>query len=241
MDIRIGICSNIKTDIDDISRIFKDVFYGNIDSLSIDVFSSIKELDDASLSAYYDVIFADLDMPDIDGIELISHIAKVYPMVDMIIFTSHNELVFETIRFRPFRFIRKEYMEKELYEAALAIVDKISDKTVLYELEHKGSSAKVKLLDVDYIECEGHYLNVHAGERGIQIRGKISEYEEKLSSYGFVRVHRGYLANLRSIDNISSKEILLKTGETLPISRKKVDLIKMQYDSYIKRFVRGIN
>lgn len=243
MSITIGICSNSIGDIGAIKGALRHEFSGiehsyTLDYINADKFmgNNIPSID----SIDYDVLFIDLDFKGYNMLEILADVSKKYPLADIILMSSQHDLVFEAIKYRPFRFIRRAFLTTELPEAVSAVVSKIVEESILYNAGHEHESAKVRIMDVDYIESKGHYLNFYTDEGDVQLRGKISDYEEKLAAYGFIRVHRGYLANIRCINGFDSKQISMNNGKTLPVSRKNSDTIKQQYDKFVKKFVRGI-
>lgn len=242
MSIRVGICHNRLRDLNLIKDTVKHFVDETTLTCSVDYFSRKQEAYELKNNAsVYDIIFMDLDIKDYDVMKIARDIADMAPLVNLIFITENAELLFEAVKSRPFRVLRRQMLDEELEEAVDAVINKIVAETVMCDYEYDDREAvKVNLLDVDYIECEGHYLNVHSAKNDIQIRAKISDYEEKLKEYGFIRIHRGYLANVRSIYSINSKQISLDNGEILPVSRKNSDVVRHQYNDLVKKYIRSI-
>lgn len=242
MELQIGICDDNSIDLKLVKNELENILNGVGVSYNIHSYDSGNSLiREISNVCEYDVLLLDIDMPGIDGIDVARRLAESTSLVNIIFITNHNELVFEAIHYRPFRFIRKEKLKEELSEAIHAVINKISEETLLYEFGSGRDNIKIRILDVDYLESKGHYIQIHSGGKVTEIRGKISQYEDKLKNYGFIRIHLGYLVNVRKIYNITSKGVLLDNKELLPISRKNVDIIKETHANFVRRFVRGIN
>lgn len=62
-------------------------------------------------------IFLDIDMPEVTGMELAAKLEEQNPQAIVIFISNHEEAVFEAIHYKPFRFIRKAYLQAELSEA----------------------------------------------------------------------------------------------------------------------------
>lgn len=240
MKLKVGICDDNPVDLEliknELKRVMGDlaITYELITCTSGNTI--IKQIDRILT---LDVLILDIDMPGADGITVAERLMD--SDVNIIFATNHQELVFEAIHSRPFRFIRKERLSSELKEAMSALLEKISKETILYDFKSTHENYKLKLVDVNYIESKGHYLQVHTKDNIVQIRGKISEYEEKLRDYGFIRIHLGFLVNIRSIFSVTSREVTLDDGTVLPISRKKVEEIKSEHASFVRRFIRGVD
>lgn len=240
MVLNIGICDDNQLDIQSIRKGLEDALANICIDYKIVEYQSGNEIaKKLNIVENFDILILDIDMPGIDGIEIAKRLMD--SKVNIIFATNHEELVFEAIHSRPFRFIRKEKLSEELCEALPAVVEKIRKETILYDFGNGRDSYKLRIVDVDYIESNGHYIHIHTRDKVVQIRGKISLYEEKLKDYGFIRVHLGFLVNVRSIYSITSKGVTLDDGKSLPISRKNVEKIKLKHANYVRRFIRGVD
>lgn len=244
--IQIAICDDNREDRirikREVERIYRPLFDMEQNGIEISMFETGNDLMrglDPILD--YQLLLLDIDMPGIDGMQIAEAIEGKPHKVNLIFVTNRNDLVFEAIHFRPFRFLRKECLHQELEEALLALTQKIKSEAVLCEFESGSETVKLSVNEIIFLESSGHYVRVHTqtGETKI-VRGKISEFEERLKSHGFVRIHIGYLVNIRNIFSISSKGAVLDNHAVLPISRKNVERVKRMHADYIRRYVRGI-
>ena len=113
-------------------------FTKNNFSVSIDEYSTGNELIDSLEYKKYDLIFMDIDMPEISGIDLAAELRKNNQNFDIIFVSAHPHFVFETIRFTPYRFIRKSNLVSETSEAVNSYCLKIQNdhKMILLELQN---------------------------------------------------------------------------------------------------------
>lgn len=241
MSIKIIICDDNEQD----RKIEKEKTKQLLDLLYIDFeiteYKDGKKLfDDIDKISLYDILILDIDMPGITGIDIAKEIMDKAPLVNVIFVTNRADLVFEAIHCRPFRFVRKEKLNEELEEAIQASLTKIKNESVIYEFKTTQENVRIPVKDIIYLESRSHYLHLHLINGEQIIRGKISEYEEKLKGHGFIRIHMGYLVNVRNIYSVTSKEVTLDDGTILPVSRKKSVAVKDVHASYVRRFVRGV-
>ncbi|MDD6328556.1 MAG: response regulator transcription factor [Lachnospiraceae bacterium] len=242
MKIQVGICDDNEYDLtlmeSEVHRALRDV----CKDYDIRLFKSGNVLmHDVESILTYDLLLLDIDMPGVDGIQIAETIMKRQHQVNVIFVTNRDDLVFEAIHYSPFRFIRKQHLHKELPEAITAAIAKISEETLLYRFGSGTDDFKIPICDVMYLESQKHYIAIHTKQGDITIiRGKISDYEDKLCNIGFIRIHVGYLVNIRFVYSITSQKIVLDNKEELPISRTKVDMVKQAHASFVRRFVRGI-
>lgn len=187
----------------------------------------------------FDMIFLDIDMPKMSGIDLADEIHKREPEANIIFVTNREDLVFKAIHYRPFRFIRKEELNRELPEAIDALLKKMNSEESLLELQTKEGTTLVPVKEILYVESCKHYLTIYTREKNYEVRDKISNYEKKLNDYGFIKIHRSYLANVRFIKAIKASGVELDNTELLPVSRDKLQEVKQQYLVYMRKFVYG--
>lgn len=203
----------------------------------IQVYTDGKELLDKLAEQTPGMIFLDIDMPEISGMDLADRIYQSCVQTNVIFVTNREDLVFQAIHFQPFRFIRKAKLEEELEEAILQLLQKLDRENRVLEIQTKDGAEMLSLKDVYYIESCRHYLMVYHKDGCAQTRDKISVFEKWMTEYGFIRIHRSYLVNVRYIRNIRPTGVELDTGEVLPVSRDKVQEIKKQHMIYLRSFV----
>lgn len=163
-----------------------------------------------------EIIFLDIDMPGISGIDLVDEMIKQDMQTNVIFVTNRDDLVFQAIHYQPFRFIRKEKLDDELEEAVFHLLDKLEREDRVFQAQTKNGIRLFRLKDIMYLESCKHYLNVHFCSECCEIRGKISNLEKWMAGYDFIKIHRSYLVNMRFIKAVRSKEVELDNGELLP-------------------------
>ena len=188
-----------------------------------------------------DAVLLDIDMPDESGITLANTLGMQYPLLPILFVTNHDNMVFEAVKYSLFRFIRKSHLQEELTEAIPALYEKVAKETVLFNIRNDSSTIRCRIVDIIYIESNRHYLDIYTTTEVYHVRGKLADYDKRLTEYGFVRVHMSYLVNVRYIYQISSNGVLLDNQNLLPVSRKRMDEIKLQYARQLERFVHGIH
>ena len=78
-------------------------------------------------------------------------------------------------------------------------------------------------------EADGNYVTLHTPERRYVLTCALSTIEEKLRSPWFMRVHRGFLVNLRRITGVEEKRVLLGTI-AIPVGRTHREILKKRLD-----------
>lgn len=170
-----------------------------------------------------DLLFLDIRMPSISGIELL----KAIPQDVMVIFTTaHAEFAVESYELsaidyllKPFdvaRFIQAVNRAKEYYETQhLKGGDPEKEKNIFIRADY--SLIKVSLPEILYIEGLGDYLKIHLPEKKpVVVRMTMKTMLEKLPPKDFVRVHRSFIVPLSRIEHVRNKTAQV-AGVQIPI------------------------
>lgn len=183
-----------------------------------------------------DILFLDISLPQISGFDVAKICQDSYPDICLIFISSYENQVYYSIRFSPFRFLCKSNYQRDLPEALDAALQKVfKDEKYLNIATYKNNS-HVKISDIVYVtrNKQSNYLSLHCKNADYQIRSTVQLLGAKLSQYGFAQTGAGTLINMRYIDNIQSRTLMLTTGEELPISRRARQFLIEQYVKYMR-------
>lgn len=199
---------------------------------SIDTFFGGNELLHKINITEYQLIFLDIDMPDINGLTVSEKLRKKNIESEIVYVSSHSDYVFTSIQYTPLRFIRKEFISKELPEALNAYINNYQKKNAFVTFHTTNGDITVSLSSINFVESYyKHSLIIHTDKLEISIRGSLTKYEKDWSTHGFIRIHNSYLVNYRYIYSINAKTITTITKDDYPVSRGKISEIK---DLYMK-------
>lgn len=182
-----------------------------------------------------DAVFLDIEMPEMDGIKIADELRKINQYVHIVFISNREELVYQSLVYRPFRFIRKSKMNTELEEALMALLKDIREASKYIVVGNSSKSYKVHISDVIYIESSKHDITIYTAEEIICIRDTMTRLEDVLDNYYFIRIHSGYLVNPKYIYSIGAKEVILDNKVKLPISRHKIVDAKKRFFEYSRR------
>ena len=148
------------------------------------------------------------------------------------IFVCKDDLVFQSLVYHPFFFIRKAHLDEELEPQLLELQKKAGKKVPQIELQTGRQSVKLALRDIWFVESEKNYLLFYrekdTRDEAIRVRMKMSEAEKKLEAHKFVRTHKGYLVNMNYVYRLREKELLLLNGKSIPVSRNYLNQVRMK-------------
>ncbi|MBQ7859511.1 MAG: response regulator transcription factor [Faecalibacterium sp.] len=171
-----------------------------------------------------DILFLDIRMNILDGIETAHRIRKFSPQVCIIFITSMVQYALSCYKVHPFSFIQKPVQYGEFrseVQAALRTVRQHREHMILVTDTSGSVQYPLNSRDILYIEVRDHVSTLHLEERTITIRQKLKKLEEDLTGQGFMRCHASYLVNMRQIRSVEISQLQMKNGDTIPISKQR--------------------
>ena len=188
-----------------------------------------------------DLLFLDIQMPDISGIQFL----KSLPHKPLVIFTTAYEkyalegfeLDVVDYLLKPYSFERflkavnkaQEHMSILEKNQALPSAEEISFSNQFIFVKSDYKLVKIEIAEIQYIESLKDYVKIVSGDKPVVTLSSMKAIEEKLVAPDFIRVHRSYMVNLRKIQYIQRNYIKVGDKE-IPIG-----------DNYKESFLQLIN
>lgn len=180
------------------------------------------------------ILLLDIDMPDIDGMEVANEIMGMESKPILIFVTSHDELVYESLRYHPFGFVRKRFLNEELPKLLVECKEEIEKEVKHFCFKADGKNVRLLLSDIYYFESEANYVKVFTKKGEYRFRSTMTAVENSLKSFGFIRIHKGFLVNQEAIQLMGTEETELTTGIKLPIGKMYLGSAKAQLMRYMR-------
>jgi two-component system LytT family response regulator len=178
-----------------------------------------------------DLIFLDINMPDINGMQLIQTLSAK-PMV--IFTTAYSNYAVESYNLNAVDYLLKPIT----FERFLAAVNKASNA---HSLQNKPSTKEdepgtvfiksgphtyqVKISDILYLEKDGNYITVHLKDKQILIRENMGDIFDLVPQADFVRVHKSFVVATKHISMIEAHQLSIN-GVKIPIGSTYRDLLR---------------
>lgn len=183
---------------------------------------------DALLEDYksnYDILFLDIRMPGLSGIETAERIRKKDDKVSIIFLTSLLNRAVDGYQVQALNYIIKPMNYKRLKIELDHWRSKIRDREEPFiVINNDSGSYKILLKSISYVETFNRNLLVHTENGNIVSYRKLRDVEREILSYGFARCHSSFIVNLLYVEKIEKMDIQLFTEERIPVSKSKKKL-----------------
>ena len=208
-------------------------------AISLDAFSSPVNFLAMAKEENYRLVFLDIDMPELNGLEVGKQLKEFNPQTDIIYLSQREDLVFDTLVLHPFGFIRKS----KIIQDFASVLELFVNTSLNTQSENKKITISSKTgtisADIDsimYIEGNKNYQTFYLKDGNVfDARVLMSDLETKLKDHGFIRVHKGYLINYLFIRQIGTNEVTLTNNKVLTLSNKRKDEIMEEYLSITRK------
>jgi len=184
----------------------------------------------------YDIIFLDIQMEGLNGIETARMLRERNEEAVLIFVTGLKDHVFEAFDVAAFHYLLKPLREEkfaEVFDRAVREAEKAGQKEELAEkllIRRKGRSIKLDKAHILYVESRQRKAIIHTMRESLEIYATMNGLEKVLGEQ-FYRCHRGYLVNFSCITGYTGDTITLCNGEDIYLAKEK-------YHEFVKRYMR---
>jgi DNA-binding LytR/AlgR family response regulator len=175
-----------------------------------------------------DVVFCDIKMPGLDGMELARVVTRFSDRPQVVFVTAYDDHAVDAFDLQATDYVMKPVRADRLAEAVRRVVNAGNqDPSVgtdeLISVELAGVTRFVRRSHVRYVEAQGDYARLHTDGESHLLRTPLSTLEDRWADAGFVRIHRSTLVALAHVDEIrlSDGRCSVRLGtDVLPVSRR---------------------
>jgi DNA-binding LytR/AlgR family response regulator len=194
----------------------------------------------------YDAIFLDVRMPDIDGLELGRVLTRFALPPQLVFVSAYDGAAVDAFELRALDYLRKPVSRRRVQEALERVVAAIdaapagnghslvrsqraAESEMIAVANTRGSATRlISRSQVLYVQSHGDFVRIVTEDGRYLLRATLGEIERRWEPFGFVRVHRQYLANLVKAVELrpllgGTAELAFGDGQTIPIARRQVN------------------
>ncbi|MEN2401651.1 response regulator transcription factor [Flavobacterium sp. MC2016-06] len=176
----------------------------------------------------YDIIFLDINMPVISGVELmelqpnrpLTIVTTAYS--DFALSAYQNDAIDYLMKPISFEKFSKAIEKAKIYYSGNSLKKENTDSEKVLSYRANGQTIDTPLCDIIYIESLGNYMKLYSTKlkTPIIIYGSLASISDEIDNVDFLQVHRSYIVNTREITSATNKTLTMSNTEIIPVGRK---------------------
>lgn len=185
-----------------------------------------------------DIIYLDILMGSLNGIETARQLRRNGCTSEIIFLTTTEDFVFEAFDTSPVQYLIKEFTSPERFEEVFlrAVLLTKEKKTQMFVCESGTARKVIPFKDISYFEIWKRLVKVHhLKKEEFEFYGTMEQLEQQMRGKDFVRVHRSFMVNLQYIRKFQRPNLILKTGDEIPIGVTYAKTVDQVFSDYILR------
>lgn len=225
MKLNIAICDDDEAAIEYLKSCITHFYFAFDVEVSISTFTSGRTfLDSYTEKGQYQLIFMDVEMPELNGLDTASILRSTIDRYALLVFVSnYPEYMQKSFTVRAFYYLTKPYTTEDVEEVLKNAINEIEQSHTIYSIvSTTEGETTIYIQDLLYIEVENsdtQTLLFHLTNHTISVRGTISYWKETLASQHFYKCYRSILLNLKHVHYFEDKFVVLDNQERIPLSR----------------------
>ena len=238
--INIAICDDDISITDEMTGIINQYRRDRNEEIRCDVFHNGESL--MSEDKEYDIIFLDIIMAGIDGIETARYLRKKNKTVEIIYLTSYTGLTKEALSVHAFDYLEKPVTKELIYNQLDEVLEKILRKKLNDEYKYHivafnagKNCIRLSIDDIYYFERVDRKLKAVTKKGNFMLSETITSVEEKLHQYDFVTPHQSFVVNINNMKDYVKDEIIMLNYDIVPVAQKRASDFKRIMREFLQK------
>lgn len=232
--LQIALCDDEAYELELLNGIILEYARNKNLKITVDPFQNEKEL--LLCPQKFDVIFLDIQMGNANGIEVAKSIRERDKQVKIIYVTNFSNYQVDAFSVRAFGYVVKPIA----YDTIAGQLDDVIAYTAseadapAFTFNTNAGIKTLNVNDIYYFESSNHKIQIVTKDRTYLISDSIPNILNSLKSHGFSMPHKSFVINLLYVSNIKGYDILLTSGDIIPISQKRAVEFKAEFHSFLR-------
>lgn len=239
--LKIAVCDDEQLDIEHLTSIISKYCAERQISYIIDKYSTGPEL--LNCCKRYTVIFLDIKMQNLDGINLAQRIRAQDKHVKIIFVTNFENYRSDAFTVRAFGYVVKPYSPDVIFRQLNDVIDysiqERRESTVTFDTDQGIKTMNAD--DIYYAEAWSHKIKIHYKENFFIINDTIVHILSAIQIYGFSMPHKSFIVNMNHVSHIIGYDIYLTNGSVIPMSQKRAVQFKKEFHAFLKSNFNTLN
>lgn len=180
-----------------------------------------------------DMVFLDIEMNQIDGLEVAKKIREVDEDLTIVFATAFVEYAVQGYKVQALDYLLKPMDSEKVKRVLQRHMDKKPFVQESMTIESNGEIVKILLDDIFYIEANKRQCEIHLKDQVLTTNKRLKELSDELNE-DFIQTHRSYLVHVKAINRLLKTDVELVTKETVPVSRRLAKEVQEKFIKYHK-------
>lgn len=232
--LKIAICDDDNFILEQLSTIVIKYCSENKISYIVNKYSSGEQLLDSY--EHYNIIFLDIQMNGLDGIEIAKKIRNVDKHVKIIYVTNFLNYQADAFTVRAFGYVIKPFTDEIIFKQLDDVIEysKQEKNKIAFTFNTNQGIRKINPKQIYLFEAYNHKVKITCSDQIYIINESIKDIFIKLKPFGFTMPHKSFVINMRYISKIKGYDIMLTNGICVPISQKRSVEFKSDFHLFLK-------
>ncbi len=224
MNIRVCIIDDSPADLE----MIRNAVIAIIDPSVIDAYSEMAGLTGDA----YDIYILDIELGESNGFSIAKKLTDTYPGCTIIFCSSHEDLVFDSLNYFAFHFVRKSHLQDDMQNALHKYLRySCSDS---YIVQNGDTVQQIRFSDITYIDVIKNDLYFHICDGNEYYERKsLKSILDVLPEKQFLRTSMNIAVNVQYVSRIDRNTLYLTDGTKISISRSRIKPVVRQYKEYL--------
>lgn len=185
----------------------------------------------------YDLIFLDIDMPGLGGIETAKRLREYDKKVKIVYVTSYRDFAAQAFSVHAFSYMVKPVSQKNIRKILAEAFEYYMDEETPVQVEFDTSEGSVilNIKDIYYFEFINRKVRICMKGGEFWMKGRITDIAYKMHDYQFEMPHKSYVINMYHIRSVVGSDIYMTNGDRVPLSQKKAAGFRQLLCEYIEK------
>ena len=189
----------------------------------VSYFDGISFHNDLRKGEFYDVVFLDIEMDGLTGLEVSKILRESMgnEATQIIYISGKTEYAIDVFDYDPIHFLAKPLSEEKIEKALLKLINRLNLKaeSFVYKIGH--DTFKVPIKDIIYFENEKRKIIMYYRNQKAEFYGSIENIYQQLKPYRFVQIHRSFIINPLHVRLYTYETVEMSNHKTLQIAQSK--------------------
>lgn len=233
--IRIALCDDNDIEREILKDIIESIFDSMGDEAAIFEFSSGEKLCRNYSKGDYDIIFLDIHMKQLDGIETGKAIRDKDAKVEIVYATSSEEYLREGYNIHALSYLTKPYDVKKVEETLEYYykkngIDKRESNEFL-DVNIQQQKIYIRQKDIMWLESMGRVVSIYCRDDVYRVYARLNDLEERLDEKIFLRCNQSYIVNIMYVKDVIEYDFCMENDRYIPIrKRDKKEIVQKYYN-----------